>query len=132
MMRMPRRRRIAMAPITAPAMRPGEGPVLLEEDAIAAWEAVESAVNCEAVDFMADCEAAEAIEDSVVGVAPMLLLVVDAVGLACDVVRADDAAGMLGRAVGMAMSLVDRNETTMPPTLFRKLPICLRSWLCLR
>jgi hypothetical protein len=118
MMRMPRRRRIAMPPITAPAMRPGEGPVLLEKDAFAAWEAVDCA---------ADCEAAEAIEDSVVGVDTVLLLVFDATGLACDVVRAGDAAGMLVRAVGMVISLVDRNETTMPPTLFRILPICLRS-----
>jgi hypothetical protein len=109
---------MAMPPITAPAMRPGEGPVLLEEDAFAAWEVVDCA---------ADCEAAEAIEDSVVGVDTVLLLVFDATGLACDVVRAGDAAGMLGRAVGMVMSLVDRNETTMPPTLFRILPICLRS-----
>jgi hypothetical protein len=112
-----------MPPITAPAMRPGEGPELLEEDAIAASEEVDSA---------ADCEATEAIEDSVVGIDAVLLLVLDAIRLACDVVRAGDAAGKLGRAVGIVMSLVDRNETTMPPTLFRILPICLRSWLYLR
>jgi hypothetical protein len=117
-MRMPRRRSMAIAPITAPAMRPGEGPVLLEED---------EAASCEAVDCAADGDASEVIDDRVVGVGALLPFALDAAGLLCDVVRADGTAGKLGRAVGMAMFWVDRKDTTTPPTLFRMLPICLRS-----
>jgi hypothetical protein len=121
--KMPKRRSMAMAPITAPAMRPGEGPVLFEDEGAGSWEAVDCA---------ADCEVAGVVEKRVVCVAALLLDAFDAAGLVCDVVRADGVAGKLGRAVGMTMSLLDRKVATMPPTLCRILPICLRSWWYLR
>jgi hypothetical protein len=99
-------------------MRPIDGPELLEGVEEASWETVDCA---------ADCEAFEVTEVRVVGVDAVLLFAVDAAGLAGGVVRAGDAAGKLGKAVGSVMSLLDRNVATMPPMLFRKLPICLRS-----
>jgi hypothetical protein len=118
MMRTPMRRSMATPPIAAPAMRPIDGPELLEGVEEASWETVDCA---------ADCEAFEVTEVRVVGVDAVLLFAVDAAGLAGGVVRAGDAAGKLGKAVGSVMSLLDRNVATMPPMLFRKLPICLRS-----
>jgi hypothetical protein len=112
-----------MAPITAPAIRPGDGLVLFEDEETGAWEAV---------DWAADCEVSEVDVKRVVCVAALLPDALAAAGLVREVVRADGVAGKLGRAVGMTMSLLDRKVATMPPTLCRMLPICLRSWWYLR
>lgn len=128
MMRMPRRISTAMPPITAPAMRPGEGPELLLDDG-------DDTADVELVD---DCEASELVAlgvvDSVVGtgaVLPALDAVV--VASAAGVVRVG-APGRLGMAVGMTMDKLcaDKKDAATLPTLDKMLLICLRCWRYLR
>jgi hypothetical protein len=123
MMKMPRRMRMAMPPITAPTMTPVEGPELFDGDA--ASEDVDCAEACEAFDVVG-----LALEASVVGTKVCaLFLALDAVVVACvvDVVRAVVATpGTVGIA-SVTLSF-DRKEAAIPPTLFRRLPICI----CLR
>jgi hypothetical protein len=124
MMRIPMRMRTAMPPITAPTIRPVDGPELFDDDA--ADEEVDCAEACEAFDFIG-----LALEASVVGTEVCaLFLALDAAVVACVVVRAVVAMpGKLGIAVGIASVTLcsDRKEAAMPPTLFKMLPICLRS-----
>jgi hypothetical protein len=114
---------MAMPPITAPTMTPVEGPELFDGDA--ASEDVDCAEACEAFDVVG-----LALEASVVGTKVCaLFLALDAVVVACvvDVVRAVVATpGTVGIA-SVTLSF-DRKEAAIPPTLFRRLPICI----CLR
>lgn len=122
MMRMPSRMSTATPPITAPAMTPGD----IVED-----------VDNNASGGVEDCKASDvvelAVEVRVVGMGEVLLAL-DAAEVDCDVVWAGSAAGRLGIAVGIAspMLWLDKKELTTPPTLFKILFICRRSWLYLR
>lgn len=132
MMRMPRRMRTAMPPITAPAMRPGEGLEDLDEVAGADEdEDVDWEVVWEASDVVAD-----AIDESVVGVGvgvdigagvgvPALLLALGVGASSCEVKLGSGATlgrRMLGIAVGIATTVwLDRKDATTPPTLFKML-----------
>jgi hypothetical protein len=123
MMRIPRRIRMAKAPITAPTMTPVDGPGVFDNNA--AGEEVDCAEACEALDVVG-----LALEASVVGTEVCaLFLALDAavVGCVVDVVRAVvETPGRVGRA--SVTLCFDRKEAAMPPTLFRRLPICI----CLR
>ena len=131
---MPRRMRTATLPITAPAMRPGEGPDFVEEEDAAAEE-VDSARSERVLVASLDVRDRDGV-----GVVPVLWPVdtgvdsTDCRVLCCgaDVVRVGDGAtlvaGVSDANVGstMVMLALDRNEVISPPMLERMLLICLR------
>lgn len=117
-----------MPPITAPTMRPVDGPEFFED--VAAGEDVDCAEACEAPD-----DVGLTVEERVVGIEVSALLPsLEATVVACDAVRAGAMPGKLGMAVGIASVTLcfDRKEAAIPLTLFNMLPICLRSWWYLR
>jgi hypothetical protein len=111
------RTKTAMPPITAPAMRPGDGVEDLD---------VEAATDGES-DLELFVVVGLVVDETDVGVG-RVLLALEIRALVCDVVCAGGAMGRLGIAVGMAMLTLwlDKKDATTPPTLCKMLFICLR------